>query len=129
MPKETVERVQEELQFVAKYKERLVARNKHGTIRAGRRIPAAMKLAVRITETGEYLGKIAIEEVRWLKLKEIGTPEILSFEYPSDLEELKIDLVTIYPELNEDSWVTFFRFRFEDELSSGSGPAERESKH
>jgi len=128
VPGDTVDRVQEELQFRLKYRERLAARNKHGTIRAGRRIPAAMSLVVRITETGEYLGKVVIEEVRWLRLKEIASPEILTREYPSDPEKLKVDLVTIYPELQDDSWITFFRFRFEDESASGEGQLGRENE-
>lgn len=118
MVQEKIDRIQEELQFVRKYRERLVTRRKHGTIREGKRIPASMKLPVRITETGEYLGEVAVEEVRWLRLKEIATPEILRYEYPSNPKELRKDLIAIYPNLTDESWVTFFRFRFTDEAET-----------
>ncbi len=110
-----VERVQTEIQFVAKYRERLHQRRKHGTIRAGRRVPASLVLPVRITETGEIIGNAEILEVRWLKLRHINTPEILDYEYPSDIGALRKDLDALYPGINDDSWVTFFRFKFTDE--------------
>ncbi len=122
MTVETVDRIQDELQFVAKYKAKLKKREKHGTIREGRRAPIAMQIPVRITETGEELGSVVIDEVRWLKLKEIGTPEILRYEYPSDLVALRKDLSSLYPELTKESWVTFFRFRFLDERKGRSNP-------
>ena len=111
----TVDRVQDELQFVEKYAARLRARRKHGTLRAGRRIPSSAVLPVRITETNEELGRVVIEEVRWLKLKEINTPEVLRYEYPDNPKDLLKDLHVLYPQLTNNSWVTFFRFRFEDE--------------
>ena len=111
----TVDRVQTELQFLEKYAERLRTRKKHGTLRAGRRLPATLTLSVAITETGEDLGMVVIDEVRWMKLKDIDTQEILRYEYPSNVRDLKKDLHTLYPQLTEDSWVTFFRFRFQDE--------------
>ena len=112
---ESIDRVQEELQFVSKYREELAARRKHGTIREGKRVPARMSLPVRISESMEELGEVEIIEIRWLRLSEIDTPEIMQHEFPREVEELRKDLFTLYPNLTDSSWVTFFRFRFANE--------------
>jgi hypothetical protein len=111
----TVDRLQDELQFVQKYASRLKTRGKHATIREGRRIPTAMTLPIRITETGEFIGNAQIEELRWLRLRDINSPEILNEEFPKNVLDLVDDLKELYPTLRNDSWVTFFRFRFEGE--------------
>lgn len=110
-----VDGVQAELTFVERYRDRLKTRRKHGTIREGRRIPGALTLPVRVSPSGDFMGNVLIEEVRWLRFSEINSPEILRYEFPSNIESLTSDLQAIYPTLKPDSWVTFFRFRFVDE--------------
>ena len=111
----TIDRIQEEIQFDSRYREPLVSRTKHGTVREGRRVPARMTLAVRISQTGEVLGNARIEEVRWIRLSEVTSPEIMKTEYPTEPRALLDDLRELYPRIRNTSWVTFFRFKFEDE--------------
>ena len=101
--------------FIKKYKTPLESREKHGTLRMGRRIPVDMKLPVLISDSKELLGHVEVLELRWLRYHEIDNQDILAFEYPQDIGDLRRDLESIYPDLRKDSWMTFFRFRFEDE--------------
>ena len=112
VPDAFVDQVQTELRFKSKFAKRLIRETEYGTLRAGRRVPAAETLPVVSTETGRTLGRATIMEVRWLSLKEALSSDLLRFEYTNDSRQLRKDLTTIYPRLTDDSWVTFFRFKF-----------------
>jgi hypothetical protein len=86
----------------------------YGTIREGRRLPAALRLPIVSTETRRELGTALIREVRWVRFRDINRPDILMLEYTRNIDELRQDLVKLYPTLKENSWITFFRFEVSD---------------
>ena len=123
----SVDRVQDRLEFNNKYREALIGRTSDGTIRAGKRIPPeSLALPVTISGSGESLGTVRVDEVRWLHLREIANPQILRHVYPFEAGALILDLKSIYPALTDESWVTFFRFHFDDAIAKDraldSGP-------
>lgn len=111
----SAEAVQGELSFLSRHHARFRSGGIFGTIRQGRRVPASLELPLVDANTRERLGKAEILEVRWLKLVEIDQPSIMRFEFTQSPAELASSLRRLYPTLQDDSWVTFIRFRMVDD--------------
>ena len=105
-----IDRIDNLIQFQKRFKKH--ATLGRGTLRIGRRIPKSLILPVVLTESKEIIGYIKIELLIWLQFKDIiRHPEIIKREYP-DYKNILKDIKTIYPDLKQDTWMTFYGFKF-----------------
>jgi len=106
-----IDRVEKQIWFQQKFEKPILKGIKRGTLRLGKRIPAKLTLPIFISETRKKLIDVKIEILIWLKYKDIQKyPEIMKREYPNDLKELDKEMKKIYPQLEPESWITFYGF-------------------
>lgn len=109
-----ITRVEEAIWFRSKFLEVLKSGEKTGTLRLGRRIPKYEKLPVVLTETRECIGNARIDTLSWIKFGDIiYYPVILQREYPHEFQQIYDEMIMVYPDITQDSWVTFYGFRME----------------
>jgi ribosomal protein L7Ae-like RNA K-turn-binding protein len=94
--------------------EHLEAGYKRATLRKGLRRPWALTLGVVDAASAQVRGRIQIAEVRWLHWGALEhSPDILHYEYPSEYPALRDEMLDIYPDLANDTWMTYYRFIYE----------------
>jgi len=107
------------LSFKKEYIKKIFEGLKTTTIRLG--ILTPKKDEVLIYGNGKALGKIAIESIRYTKVKDL-TDEDAVLDGFKDKRELKAALSKHYPGISADDWVTVIKFRvlerFEDASST-----------
>lgn len=117
-------RIERAIWFRSKFKDVLASGIKRGTLRMGRRVPAAEVLPVILAETRERIGDAHITGLAWLRYGDLPRfPSILEEEYPHDTTEIDQEMKVVYPTLAADDWVTFYGFTF---VPRGGGKEEAE---
>lgn len=102
------------LWFQAKRFGALESGRKRATLRLGVRYPVSMRLPIVETESEMIRGVVTLREygcLPWGSVRE--RPHILSAEHPSDLTELHGEMLTIYPSMTDNSWMTYYLFSYE----------------
>lgn len=111
--KHYVDRVETEIRFRNEFRQSLLAGEKRGTLRLGRRVPQTLEIPV-VLENSERIGYALIDVLIWVKLVALERhPEIFAREYPKDHKELLAKMREIYPHIEDESWLTFYGFRLQ----------------
>lgn len=113
-----ISRIEEAIWFRSKFYEALSSGRKTGTLRLGRRVPRRETLPVILTESQERIGQANIDTLVWLKFADIiNYPVIMRREFPSEYEQIWAEMRAVYPDMTQESWVTFYGFSFTVEVS------------
>lgn len=100
--------------FESKRFQHLEGGYKRATLRRGLRRPYSLRLGVVDAATAEVRGLAAIEHVSWLRWQEVPQhAHILEAEYPTQWPELEREMLAVYPSLESDTWMTYYRFNYE----------------
>jgi ribosomal protein L7Ae-like RNA K-turn-binding protein len=87
---------------------------KQATLRVGLRRPFSFDLGVVDGGTAQLRGVVHINEVGWLRWFEVESrPDILRHEYPNSWDALAKEMHQVYPLLDHDTWLTYYRFEYE----------------